>query len=92
MAEGFPSVALFATLLACGVLAAAEQPPAMPAAADTAANITLGQSSVPLNGPWKFQIGDSPVGPATGKPLWAQPGFDDSKWETMDLTPQVGGW
>ena len=23
-----------------------------------------------------------------GAPLWAEPGFDDSKWETVDLTPK----
>jgi Stage II sporulation protein E (SpoIIE) len=87
MAERLASVPLFATLLTCGVLAAAQQPPTAP---DGTAPITLGQSSVPLNGPWKFQIGDSPADPANGKPLWAEPGFDDSKWETMDLTPQAG--
>ena len=59
-------------------------------AADSAAPlITLGNSSAPLNGPWKFQIGDSPIDPATGKPLWAEPGLDDSSWEAMDLTPQA---
>lgn len=52
--------------------------------------ITLGQSVVPLNGPWKFTIGDSPVDPATQAPLWAEPGFDDSAWEKVDLTPAKG--
>ena len=51
--------------------------------------ITLGQSVVPLYGPWKFTVGDSPLDPS-GAPLWAQPGFDDSKWETVDLTPKAG--
>ena len=45
---------------------------------------------VPLNGPWRFQIGDSPINPQTGTPLWADPGFDDSHWETIDLKPQAG--
>jgi hypothetical protein len=54
------------------------------------AHIALGQSVVPLYGPWKFQIGDSPIDPKTGKPLWAEPAFDDSKWESVDLTPKVG--
>jgi hypothetical protein len=58
--------------------------------ASGAIQITLGQSVAPLNGPWKFQIGDSPIDPATGKPLWAGPGFDDTSWEAMDLTPQPG--
>jgi hypothetical protein len=51
-------------------------------------SFTLGQSMVPLYGPWKFQVGDSPIDPATNQPLWAQPKFDDSTWETVDLTPE----
>jgi hypothetical protein len=54
------------------------------------ANVTLGQSAVRLYGPWKFTIGDSPVDPATHQPLWAEPAFDDSKWEDVDLTPKEG--
>ena len=52
--------------------------------------IGLGQAVVQLNGPWRFEIGDSPRDPATGGPIWAEPGFDDSKWETVDLTPPKG--
>lgn len=44
--------------------------------------ITIGRSVVALNGPWKFHIGDGPG--------WADPNFDDSDWETMDLTPPPG--
>ena len=55
-----------------------------------AVEITLGQSAVPLYGPWKFQVGDSPTDPATHERLWAEPGFDDSHWETVDLTPVAG--
>ncbi|HUZ04370.1 MAG TPA: hypothetical protein VMU62_03350, partial [Acidobacteriaceae bacterium] len=44
-----------------------------------ATQITLGQSIVALNGPWKFHVGDDPK--------WADPNFDDSGWETVDLTP-----
>jgi hypothetical protein len=55
-----------------------------------AMEITLGQATAPLYGPWKFTVGDSPVDPPTGKPLWAEPEFDDSKWETVDLTPEPG--
>ena len=50
--------------------------------------ITLDASAVALTGPWKFQPGDSPW--ANGAPVWAQPGFDDSHWAAMDLTPQAG--
>ena len=44
---------------------------------DGIAHITLGQSVYPLNGPWKFTIGDSPIDPETHQPLWAEPNFDD---------------
>ncbi|MBB5055737.1 hypothetical protein HDF16_000406 [Granulicella aggregans] len=55
-------------------------------------HITLGQSVFPLNGPYKFSIGDSPLDPATRQPLWAEPGFDDSHWENVDLTPPEGSF
>ncbi len=54
----------------------------------TTTHVTLGRSVVPLYGPWKFTLGDSPIDPATNAPLWAAPGFDDSQWETVDLTPR----
>ncbi|PKF75199.1 glycoside hydrolase [Chryseobacterium sp. PMSZPI] len=34
--------------------------------------------SIKLNGPWKFKTGDQPI--------WADPNFDDSAWENVDLT------
>jgi len=54
--------------------------------------IVLGHSAVPLTGPWKFSPGDSPwVGTAAnGHFLWAEPGFDDSGWALMDMTPAAG--
>src|SRR5277367_6250404 len=61
-----------------------------PAQAQPVAPISFGKSVIPLYGPWKFSVGDSPLDPVTQKPLWAEPGFDDSKWETVDLTPQPG--
>ncbi|UWZ82253.1 PP2C family protein-serine/threonine phosphatase [Occallatibacter riparius] len=54
--------------------------------------IILGQAAVPLYGPWKFTVGDSPVDPKTGNPLWAEPAFDDSQWETVDLKPKAGSF
>jgi Stage II sporulation protein E (SpoIIE) len=73
------------TLLACVVLSAAAHAQIQPVQKMT--HVTLGQSLVPLNGPWKFTVGDSPLDPVTHGALWAQPGFDDSHWETIDLTP-----
>lgn len=40
--------------------------------------VHLGDSVVPLAGPWKFSPGDDPQ--------WSQPGFDDSAWSEMDMT------
>src|SRR5262245_20979807 len=58
---------------------------------------TLGRSVLNLDGPWKFHTGDDP--------RWAEPAFDDSAWEDMDLsappdandgdvgiTPYTSGW
>ena len=73
-------------LLTCFVLVAFAQAQDKPAQGTT--HVTLGPSVVPLYGPWKFTVGDSPIDPATHTPLWAQPDFDDSHWETVDLTPQ----
>ena len=55
-----------------------------PASAEPAqiAHVTLGQSTVPLNGPWRFHVGDDP--------RWSSADFDDSSWETVDLTPAPG--
>lgn len=65
--------------------------------ADTPKPVQLGQSFLRLDGPWKFHTGDDP--------RWSEPGFDDSAWESMDLsappdandgdvgiTPYTSGW
>jgi hypothetical protein len=44
--------------------------------------LSLGQSVIALNGPWKFRTGDDA--------RWADPVFDDSNWENVDLTPTPG--
>jgi hypothetical protein len=49
------------------------------AAIDNVVQVKLGESSVELDGPWKFHVGDDPA--------WSQPDFDDSSWEEIDLTP-----
>jgi hypothetical protein len=46
------------------------------------AHITLGHSTVLLNGPWQFQVGDDP--------RWSSPDFDDRSWEAVDLSPAPG--
>ena len=50
--------------------------------------IRIGESLVPLPGPWRFAPGDSPV--ANGSLKWADPAFDDSGWAAMDLHPKAG--
>ena len=57
-----------------------------------AVHFRLGHSAFPLNGPWRFSVGDSPLDASTGKPLWAEPDFDDTMWETVDLTPPEGSY
>lgn len=52
------------------------------ATAQSDVSIALGHSVAALNGPWRFHTGDDSS--------WAQPGFDDSSWETVDLTPPAG--
>ena len=49
-----------------------------------AEQVVLGSSSVELNGPWKFHKGDDVQ--------WAQPGFNDSGWASVDLTPPPGSY
>ena len=67
----------------------AEAPTQLPAHSGVE-RLQLGRSAVPLYGPWKFTTGDSPMNPSTGQPLWADPSFDDSKWENVDLKPASG--
>lgn len=52
------------------------------AAASSPELVSLGSSIIALNGPWKFQTGDNP--------LWSKPDFDDSAWESVDLSPAPG--
>jgi hypothetical protein len=79
----FRCLLIFLTCLVFAALVQAQDKPVQ-----EATNVTLGQSVAPLLGPWKFTVGDSPIDPVTHAPLWAQAGFDDSHWETVDLTPK----
>lgn len=81
---------LLLLLCGCGWAAGQAAPVQSDAGIVEAPKIGLGHAVVPLNGPWKFETGDSPQDPLTGGPLWAEPGFDDSKWETVHLTPPTG--
>jgi hypothetical protein len=47
-----------------------------------AMRVRIGKASHLLTGPWRFQLGDDM--------RWAAPGFDDSSWENVDLTPAPG--
>ncbi len=64
--------------------------PAQPASpsSNAATEVRVGDSVIPLPGPWKFEPGDSPQ--TNGAPLWASPAFDDSGWFNMDLSPKAG--
>ncbi len=79
-----------AALVSLSIRAAASSP--QTGSPSTPDQIHVGDSIVALNGPWKFRIGDSPVDPATHVPLWAEPSFDDSTWETIDLTAPSGSF
>lgn len=82
---------LLAAALACTILSPAQSTTTPPAANDSAAApLPIGQAVFPLYGPWRFHIGDSPIDAKTGQPLWAETSFDDSNWETVDLTPHAG--
>jgi len=88
--------ALFCLLITtgCSLSAQARAPQiGIPAAKSQPTDrIVLGNAVQPLYGPWKFTVGDSPIDPATGKPAWSEPTFDDSSWDTVDLTPKSGSF
>jgi hypothetical protein len=49
---------------------------------DSRLQVTLGDGTAELSGMWKFHTGDDVA--------WAQPGFDDSAWRSIDVTPPAG--
>jgi Stage II sporulation protein E (SpoIIE)/Beta-galactosidase jelly roll domain len=76
-------------LLLCAASGRASAPPAQalrgsPEPADAVVQVSLGESAAELAGPWRFHTGDDMV--------WAQAGFDDTSWDTVDLTPPPGGY
>jgi hypothetical protein len=52
------------------------------AGSDPAMRVHVGRASRLLTGPWRFRPGDDM--------RWAVSGFDDSRWERVDLTPAPG--
>ena len=42
----------------------------------------VGKGVVPVDGSWQFQVGDNP--------RWADPAFDDSKWEAIEVDAPWG--
>lgn len=82
-------LSFFFTVLACGFVCRAQNGFAQ-GPGGSAAPLPVGDSVYPLYGPWSFHIGDSPIDAKTGEPLWAEPGFDDSSWEKVDLKPSPG--
>jgi hypothetical protein len=84
MPRSFRWILLPLIIGACSLTSHAQSSPPV------SAQIHLGDSVAALNGPWKFHVGDSPIDPATNQPVWAEPGFNDSTWDTVDLTPKRG--
>ncbi len=91
------AAALF--VLGSGLLHSAKRLPPPPATLAPGLAMTLGDSAIRLDGPWKFSPGDSPwsMNPSAEtsnllvhSPDWAQLRFDDSTWATVDLTPRAG--
>lgn len=75
------AIAILVTVLLGGVArgrAAQVQPGALAPQVITG----LGGGTVALDGPWKFHTGDDPA--------WASPGFDDSRWEQIDISQPWG--
>jgi hypothetical protein len=67
-----------------GNVTASASPEPSPAISNWAEEVVLGSSTAELNGPWKFRKGDDPH--------WAQPGYNDSGWASVDLTPPAGSY
>ncbi len=74
------TAALFCFVALIGMLAANAQRAAN--AERPPLHVAIGNSVVVLTGPWAFHPGDDMA--------WAQPGYDDSSWAAMDLTPPPG--
>ena len=76
----FPLLGLVALCLGFCAPGGAQTPMVQP----SPATVSIGRAVIALHGPWKFHIGDDP--------RWADPNFDDSQWETVDLVPKAGSF
>jgi serine phosphatase RsbU (regulator of sigma subunit) len=90
------AAALF--LVLSGSLHSAKRQQPQPAQLPPGLAVTLGDSAISLDGPWKFSPGDSPwsLNPSAESPDllikspdWAELRFDDSSWADVDLTPKA---
>jgi hypothetical protein len=68
--------------ISCCSLCAQNVPSKTNPASPQIVQVSLGESSAELAGPWKFRTGDNPT--------WARKDYDDSSWGTMDLSPPEG--
>jgi phosphoserine phosphatase RsbU/P len=78
-----PILLCLATLCVCAAPVVAQSPATaaantQPAATTTSEAPAAIHGVIDLDGPWRFQIGDDPS--------WADPAFDDSKWQTVQLS------
>jgi hypothetical protein len=69
---------LVAGCLPALILCAASSVAQTPASSSPAIAPSAIHTTIDLNGPWRFQVGDDP--------RWADPGFDDSKWSAVLLS------
>jgi len=76
-------VALLGLAMLCaGAVPLCAQATAAPAAAQANVPMVAGlHSTIDLDGPWRFQVGDDP--------RWADPGFDDSAWQKVTISQPI---
>ncbi len=93
LARALPRIVVLVFCLALGGFRPASAQTRNPALSADASSqpdpIKLGKPYLPLDGPWKFRAGDSPLDPATGAPLWAEADFNDAQWESVSLKPKA---
>ncbi len=76
-------LALLAILLALVSPVAAQAPDASAGPVRVTPDAIANYNSIQLRGAWRYHPGDDPA--------WADPAYDDSAWETLDIPRQLGG-